>query len=105
MAGVYSTRFFLGGITGGGSSSLYAVPVGYAAILRQITARYVGGTAGTLILGNATYQPVGYTFTGTLEETWEWQGRHLLEPGEELTAYQTTDFLISAWVTGYLLGL
>lgn len=106
MSSVYSTRFAAARVDGSGGGSLYTVPAGKVAIVRDISFTPIGGDlttgyylfvrtpAGDCVLWGP---PARDAHTTAL-----WTGRQVLEAGDQLRYVGTgvqTDYLVS----GYLL--
>jgi hypothetical protein len=105
VARVYSTRFFAGAVTSI-TSVIYTVPAGYIAVIRDITATMFSTAAGdVLILGinpPGVYN-VGFKTYGTNYQPAHWDGRMVLNPGDELLA-NTNATSANVVVSGYLLA-
>lgn len=99
---VYSTQFFLGTVTAGGSTPIYTVPAGYTAVIRDIELEQYGGA-----LANGRIEIVGfagiysYTPSGLLLPA-QWTGRAVMTPAQVLSLTLTGGDW-AALISGYLL--
>jgi hypothetical protein len=102
---VYSTRFIASNTIGGTTN--YTVPAGYRAVVRSITAVNNGSHEtyafvtiagiGVALWLDDTIASQGFSY---------WNGRHVINTGEELsTSNGATDGGVAVMVSGYLLEL
>lgn len=102
MGAVYSVRFAEGVASSGSSPSVYTVPSGYAAVLRDISLAQTSGTPGLMAValdgGPACFTVSAPALYVTLHE----EGRWVFNPGDviivDAIAGDTNYFL-----SGYLL--
>jgi hypothetical protein len=103
---VYSTRFIAE--TSALTSPTFVVPAGYRAVVRSIDLYWIGGSAadtGIVLWAGLAYIFVAHA-TPSTEQTFQWQGRQVGNPGDTLTFFardQPGDWGILA--SGYLLTL
>lgn len=100
---IYSTRFYGAVYTGSGAvTTLYTVPAGKVAVLRDVEATSVGTTVTlyVLVLGGVVLREWSSTSAG---QSFPWTGRQVLNAGEALNAYAPTSQQWSLLVSGYLL--
>lgn len=102
MATIYSTQLLAKHAASG--SSIYLVPDGYTAILRDLDGWIYPAAGGPLLtllgpLGNVLAQAEGSAITGT---PLVWRGRQVLNPGDTFTV--TADAASDFQVSGYLLS-
>lgn len=103
MSNVYSTRLM--GWAASTIPPLFEVPTGYVAIVRDIDVLSHGGAMINWVVsvnGIADFAAGQFTIEA-LNQTGEWRGRQVMNPGEQLVFQSDgpTDGLIS----GYLLPL
>lgn len=110
MSRVYSAQLCSNALAGGGTTFLATVPDGVVWVVRDMRASYsvsgVDPLAGFEVLLNAairlwTVGPLGvrpfYTYP--------WDGRTVLDPGDELSFFSDDSALWSIVVSGYSLTL
>jgi hypothetical protein len=105
MAAVYSTRFIASPAPE--FPPTYTVPAGFIAVVRCIDLWCPAGYGGSRTLVQMV-SPACIIFEaifGAGEESAHWDGRQVLEPGEQLTLNSDVPSPGSALVSGYLLTL
>lgn len=105
---VYSTRFCNSSISSAGDTTLYTVPAGFRAVLRDVDI-YFGGATGIVVELRATgINFVPFAATTTDPEPGVWRGRQVLNAGESLTVHVATlpaGGGLNVFASGYLLTL
>jgi len=110
MSRVYSAQLCVNAVAGGGTTFLATVPAGTVWVLRDMRASYsvtgLDPLAGFEVLLNAairlwTVGPLGVKPV----YTYPWEGRTVLDPGDELSLYSGDSALWSIVVSGYALTL
>lgn len=104
MASVYSVRMYGGPVTTTGGVQLGQVPAGKVWIVRDISVSNVSPNPMNQIIiyvlltaGNAdVYRAPGIPARGSVQ----WQGRQVLNPGEELW-YYATETTARVMISGY----
>lgn len=107
MSAVYSRRFYAGHIAPDGALTLATCPTGVVWIVRDV----VIGTVTNNVSGQVALYIVSGSAQGDIRRwatiagltTEEWQGRQVLEEGDQLRVFNSSDEL-SILVSGYELS-
>lgn len=102
---VYSTQFLSNTVFGNHTES-YTVPAGYRAVIRDISGVGVAGDTETLIyqIAAADAGIIQRQLPPLLTRQIHWEGRVVLNPGDEISVNVTGAASVSQWtVSGYLL--
>lgn len=103
---IYSTQFVAALVDGAGGATIYTVPAGKVAVIRDITLREDTGDTATLIIGVTKPGPVTPYIQGWGDVggglTVTWQGRHVAVAGDQLWLYSTVGNVL-VLISGYLL--
>jgi hypothetical protein len=102
-APVFSTRFF--GLQEVAGSYTYTVPAGYRAVLRCVDLVQQGTSSNAFGLAVIGLGFIWYIDSATYSASvhFQWQGRQVLNPGEQLQA--DLPGLCTIFASGYLLSL
>lgn len=109
MSSVYSTQFIVGSMTGPTTPLSYTVPAGMVAILRDITLASTGiatwQCVAAVVSGPAVAWLALFTENPGQVATHQWQGRTVLNGGDELILQMLQGNSGTAIASGYLLAL
>ena len=102
---VYSTRFISQSV-GTSTITSYVVPAGFVAVIVDVTCLFLAGNDGNLGLQINESGPYIANFSSEEGQltTPHWQGRAVLNAGDELLSTLDTASYASTIVSGYLLS-
>lgn len=100
---VYSTRFSLSSVAVPGPSTLYTVPAGHIAVLKDVDYYQTAGAASFLFIGEGTAAlfPIALSTPAGVNSA-QWRGRMVFQAGETI-AQKNGGGTFSITLNGYLL--
>ena len=101
MASIYSTRFALITSSSAGPTTLYTVPTGFKAIVRDVSGLASAAPAGLAVGVNAAESFFSGLSLSNLE-SFHWEGRVVLNAGDTLALFVLAG-TVQLVVSGYLL--